>query len=55
MHVNKLGDWSHTHAFGTDTYHPGERSTRWVIGLTFSMMVIEIIAGLAFVLTRMGY
>src|SRR3972149_3676505 len=40
--------WQHPHTFGTDERHPGERRTRWVIALTFSMMVVEIIAGMAF-------
>ncbi len=48
MHFEHLERWQHTHTFGTDAYHSGERRTRWVIGLTFSMMVIEISAGMAF-------
>ena len=45
MHLNEVHHWQHTHTFGTDEVHAGERRTRWVIALTFSMMVVEIIAG----------
>ncbi len=48
MHMNEIQNWQHTHAFGTDEHHPGERRTRWVIALTFSMMVVEITSGIAF-------
>ena len=47
MHLNEVQHWQHTHTFGTDEFHAGERRTRWVIALTFSMMVVEIIAGIA--------
>ena len=40
--------FSHSHLFGTDAVHAGERRTRWVIALTFVMMVVEIAAGTAF-------
>lgn len=46
--MNEIGTWQHTHTFGTDEYHRGERRTRWVIALTFAMMVVEIGAGIAF-------
>jgi cation diffusion facilitator family transporter len=48
MHMNEISNWQHTHTFGTDEYRPGERRTRWVIVLTFSMMVVEITSGIAF-------
>jgi cation diffusion facilitator family transporter len=48
MHLNEIQRWQHTHTFGTDEVYAGERRTRWVIALTFSMMVVEIIAGMAF-------
>jgi cation diffusion facilitator family transporter len=48
MHLNGVHHWQHTHTFGTDEVHAGERRTRWVIALTLSMMVIEIVAGIAF-------
>ena len=48
MHLNEVHHWQHTHTFGTDEVHAGERRTRWVIALTFSMMVVEIAAGTVF-------
>lgn len=48
MHLTNLHPWQHTHTFGTDEHRAGERRTRWVIALTFTMMVVEIVAGLAF-------
>ncbi len=48
MHVNEIQQWQHSHTFGTEEIHRGERRTRWVIVLTFSMMILEIIAGIAF-------
>lgn len=48
MHMNEISNWQHTHIFGTDEFHAGERRTRWVIALTFSMMVVEVTAGSAF-------
>ena len=38
----------HDHDFGGDAPHLGERRTRWVIALTFVMMVVEIVAGMVF-------
>ena len=38
----------HDHTFGQDRRRPGERRTVIVIGLTATMMVVEIVAGLAF-------
>ena len=47
MHIHQLQQWQHQHHFAPDA-RQGERSTRIVVGLTFSMMVIEITAGLLF-------
>ena len=48
MHLNEIQHWQHAHTFGTDEVHAGERRTRWVVALTLSMMVVEIVAGVAF-------
>lgn len=40
-------EWTHLHLYGRDTAH-AERRTRWVIGITAAMMVLEIAAGTAF-------
>jgi cation diffusion facilitator family transporter len=40
--------WRHSHSFGQDVKHQGERRTMVVIILTASMMVIEIAGGLIF-------
>jgi cation diffusion facilitator family transporter len=48
MHTNEIGRWQHTHDFGTAEAHTGERRVRWVIALTFSMMIVEISTGIAF-------
>lgn len=37
--------WQHSHDFGTARQQNAERRTRWVVGLTFVAMVIELIAG----------
>jgi cation diffusion facilitator family transporter len=47
MHIYNLRRWQHSHHFHLKHGH-GERSTRQVVVLTLSMMVIEITAGLAF-------
>jgi cation diffusion facilitator family transporter len=47
MHIHHLEQWQHQHHFALDA-RQGERSTRIVVALTFSMMVIEITAGLLF-------
>jgi cation diffusion facilitator family transporter len=47
MHRHNLHRWQHDHRFHLEQAH-GERSTRRVIALTLTMMVIEIGAGLAF-------
>lgn len=48
MHTENVDHWQHEHTFGTDTQTRAERKTWWVIGLTITMMAIEISAGLAF-------
>ncbi|HEX5050980.1 MAG TPA: CDF family Co(II)/Ni(II) efflux transporter DmeF [Planctomycetota bacterium] len=48
MHTISLDRWRHDHAFGTEAPTIGERRTRWVIALTFVMMVAEIVAGTVF-------
>jgi cation diffusion facilitator family transporter len=48
MHLDDLGAWQHEHTFGTDVRTRGERRTWWVIGLTATMMVAEIVGGLMF-------
>jgi cation diffusion facilitator family transporter len=47
MHRYTLHRWQHSHRFHADHAH-GERSTRRVIVLTLTMMVVEIAAGTAF-------
>ena len=39
---------SHSHAFGQDVKRPGEARTFIVIAITGAMMVVEIVAGIAF-------
>lgn len=39
---------THTHAFGSDRQRRGERRTRWVVAVTVTMMLVEILAGTAF-------
>ena len=47
MHIYNLSKWQHEHCFHRTDSH-GERNTMYVILLTVSMMVIEIVAGLVF-------
>ena len=42
-----LSPWQHTHAFALDS-SVAERRTRIVIGITATMMVVEIAAGILF-------
>lgn len=44
MHSHTLEQWQHTHHFTQDSQQ-NEYRTRLVIGLTFTMMVVEIVAG----------
>ncbi len=48
MHTESLDDWTHEHTFGQDRVQRGERRTLIVTGLTAVIMVVEIIAGMAF-------
>lgn len=48
MHTKTLHNWKHDHTFGQELKKPGEKRTWIVIGLTGSMMVIEIIAGILY-------
>jgi cation diffusion facilitator family transporter len=48
MHSESIAQWQHTHIFGQDQIRSGERRTLIVIIITSLMMVVEIVAGLAF-------
>lgn len=48
MHSKSIRQWQHDHIFGQDKVRPGERRTLWVIFIAAMMMVVEIIAGLAY-------
>lgn len=48
LHQAEIERRRHDHAFGAEEMHVGERRTRWVIALAAAMMVVEIVAGLAF-------
>jgi cation diffusion facilitator family transporter len=41
-----VNDLHHTHVFETDLTTAAERRTRWVVALTASMMVVEVVAGI---------
>jgi cation diffusion facilitator family transporter len=45
MHQRELRRWQHHHSFGTEVRTRGESRTWWVIGLTLTMMSVEIAAG----------
>jgi cation diffusion facilitator family transporter len=45
MQANDLQTWQHSHTFGQDLKHPGERRTLIVLAITGAMMVVEIVAG----------
>lgn len=47
MHDDLTG-WQHGHSFGQEVRRPGEGRTLVVIAITATMMVVEIVAGLAF-------
>lgn len=47
MHQSDPSPWQHSHHFAEDT-SIAERRTHWVIGITGTMMVAEIVAGIAF-------
>ena len=48
MHEDNIHLWQHSHAFGQHVKRPGETRTLIVIGITTTMMVIEIAAGITF-------
>ena len=48
MHNSNIQIWQHSHTFGQEMKRPGEPRTFIVIGLTGTMMVIEIVAGILF-------
>lgn len=45
MHTHDLSLWQHAHDFGTQAERSAERRTRWVVGLTFAAMLVELAAG----------
>ncbi len=47
MHTTDLSKWTHSHRFDAGNA-AGERGARLVMGITAVMMVVEIVAGLAF-------
>ncbi len=48
MHREDVEAWRHDHTFGQDKKRPGERRTHIVIDLTATMMIVEVVAGIAF-------
>lgn len=48
MHSDNLHLWQHSHTFGQDLKRPGEVRTFIVIGITATMMVVEIVAGIRY-------
>ena len=48
MQHDSLAPWRHDHAFGQDAPRPGERKTQFVIAITATMMIVEIVAGVVF-------
>ena len=48
MHLESVSAWQHDHTFGQDRPKVGELRTAVVVGITGAMMVVEIVAGLAF-------
>ncbi|MGR8932289.1 MAG: CDF family Co(II)/Ni(II) efflux transporter DmeF [Gammaproteobacteria bacterium] len=47
MHKHELSNWQHSHNFSRIN-RKGERRTKWVLLLTFTTMVVEILAGTRF-------
>jgi len=47
MHENELSNWQHSHDFSRIN-RKGERRTKWVLLLTFTTMLVEIVAGTQF-------
>lgn len=48
MKEDILDRWRHSHSFGQEQKRPGEFRTLIVIAITAAMMVVEIVAGIAF-------
>jgi cation diffusion facilitator family transporter len=48
MSDQPLGRWRHDHSFGQELKRPGEPRTLIVIGITATMMIVEIVAGVLF-------
>jgi len=48
MHKEQPEKWKHEHNYLPASLRESERNTRWVIGLTATMMVVEIAAGSVF-------
>ncbi len=48
MHNNNLHLWQHSHTFDQELKRPGEMRTLIVIGITGTMMGVEIISGIFF-------
>lgn len=47
MHEHQLSNWQHPHDFARIN-RKGERRTKWVLLLTFTTMLVEIVAGMQF-------
>lgn len=45
MHTHDLSFWQHRHDFGNAAERHAERRTRWVVGLAFVTMLVELLAG----------
>jgi cation diffusion facilitator family transporter len=48
MHTHSIESWRHVHVFLGEDHARNERRTWFVVALTAAMMVVEIIAGVAF-------
>ena len=48
MHHRTKGGLVHDHVFGQDREVGAERRVRWVVAITATVMVVEIVAGVAF-------
>lgn len=48
MHTHDLKRWQHEHVFEQDQVRAGEKRTLLIVSLTAIMMVVEIVAGLAY-------
>lgn len=48
MHSEQIHVWQHPHSFGQELRRTAETRTRWVILITAVMMLVEIVAGVAY-------